>query len=213
MARARIKMATHNLRKNDLGDVSPKELEQEAMIAFQTLLNGKMEGKLGNKTEAINLAYKSLGIAVNVITTALSRNIEARRDTILVMRDLVEYATEDIENNLISYMEENEYWYGETASENAPFPEWKAEDEKVEVEVGMNGLAGRLGNLKKARTKLRSAKSAYRQGDLRLAVSRALTAAVTAARASSGRDSQAVIQKARELIQGVAIKKLTRRRA
>jgi len=67
--------------------------------------------------------------------------------------------------------------------------------------------------LQKARTQLKSAERARSKGDLRLAVSRALTAAVTAARASRGAVANNIIQHARVIIQDAAIQRLLRRRA
>jgi len=102
----------------------------------------------------------------------------------------------------------------------------KKELEKMqhEVETSTEGVretmmegAGLSGNakegLEKARIQLRNAESARVKGDLRLAVSRALTAAVTAARASRSRAADAIVQSARIIIQDAAIQRLLRRRA
>ena len=78
--------------------------------------------------------------------------------------------------------------------------------------TGLKGVTKEKG-LATARTKLRNAEKARAKGDLRLAVSRALTAAVTAARASRGKDAESIIQGARIIIQDAAIQRLLRRRA
>ena len=102
----------------------------------------------------------------------------------------------------------------------------KKELEKMqhEVETSTEGVretmmegAGLSGNakegLEKARIQLRNAENARSKGDLRLAVSRALTAAVTAARASRSKAAETIIQSARIIIQDAAIQRLLRRRA
>ncbi len=198
MARARIKKESYNLRRNDLGDLDPEDLRREAFIAGQTFQRAEIEGRAGNLAEAVNLFFKASGIGINVVTTAISRNIEVDPAIIYTMKRMVEQAIRNIDSTFDTYLEVNGY---------VDHPDNGSD--KLEEVAGL----GAVPTLKLARTKLKNARSAFRKGDLRLAVSRALTAAVMASRASSGREADKLIKEAREIIQTVAINKLTRRRA
>jgi hypothetical protein len=197
MARARIKKESYNLRRNDLGDLEPEDLRREAFIAGQTFQRAEIEGRAGNLAEAVNLFFKAAGIGVNVVTTSVSRNIALEPEVIQTMKRMVAQALQNVDSTFDTYLEINGY------AELIP------DEETSETISGMAGAP----TLELARIKLRNARSAYRKGDLRLAVSRALTAALTASKASSGRASNKLVKEARELIQTVAINKLTKRRA
>ena len=197
MARARIKKESYSLKRNDLGDLEPEDLRREAFIAGQTFQRAEIEGRAGNLAEAVNLFFKAAGIGVNVVTTAVSRNITLEPEVIQTMKRMVEQALRNVDSTFDTYLEINGY--------TEPIPD----EEALEPISGMAGAP----TLEMARIKLRNAHSAFRKGDLRLAVSRALTAALMASKASSGRASNKLVREARELIQTVAINKLTKRRA
>ena len=196
MARARIKKESYSLKRNDLGDLDPEDLRREAFIAGQTFQRAEIEGRAGNLAEAVNLFFKAGGIGINVVTTAIARTIEVDPAIIHTMQEMVQQSLRNIDSTLDAYLEMNGYL-----------------PTSINEESELIGLSGPSNTLKKARIKLKGAHKAFREGDLRLAVSRALTASVVAARASSGEQGNKVVEEARALIQTVAINKLTRRRA
>jgi hypothetical protein len=82
------------------------------------------------------------------------------------------------------------------------------------MKLGTETLVGRKASISKAERTLASAITAVKRGDLRLASSRAVTAAVQAATASIGaspsvvRRADQVTKDAREIIQGIVISEI-----